>query len=100
MAQLFTQLVSGETVNFSNTGATFDTKNVDTGKTLTLNGVTLTGSAGNDVLVGGFGSDRLVGSAGHDILISHEADDVYDDDDLRTISDNWASGWSPEAGLL
>jgi Ca2+-binding RTX toxin-like protein len=57
---------------------------------------TLTGAAGNDVLVGGSGSDRLVGSAGHDILISHEADDDYDYNDLRTISDNWASCWSAD----
>ncbi|MDP2136430.1 MAG: MBG domain-containing protein [Candidatus Didemnitutus sp.] len=36
-------VVSGDTVGFSNTGATFDTKNVGTGKTVTLNGVALTG---------------------------------------------------------
>ncbi len=34
----------GDAVGFSHSGATFDTKNVGTGKTVTLNGVTLTGS--------------------------------------------------------
>ncbi|MDI1251255.1 MAG: YDG domain-containing protein, partial [Lacunisphaera sp.] len=37
-------VVLGDTVGFSNTGATFDTKDVGTGKTVTLSGVTLTGS--------------------------------------------------------
>ena len=55
---------------------------------------TLTGAAGNDVLVGGSGSDRLVGSAGHDILIAGQMDDAFGYDDLRTISDNWASNWN------
>jgi Ca2+-binding RTX toxin-like protein len=54
---------------------------------------TLTGAAGNDVLVGGSESDRLVGSAGHDILIAGQLDDAFGYDDLRTISDNWASNW-------
>ncbi len=37
-------VVPGDTVSFSNTGATFDTKNTSVGTTVTLNGVTLTGS--------------------------------------------------------
>lgn len=37
-------VISGDTVGFSHTGAAFDTKDVGTGKTVTLNGVTLTGS--------------------------------------------------------
>lgn len=36
-------VVAGDTVGFTHTGATFDTKNVGTGKTVTLNGVALTG---------------------------------------------------------
>ncbi len=37
-------VISGDTVGFSQTGATFDTKDIGTDKTTTLNGVTLTGS--------------------------------------------------------
>src|SRR5690606_24212600 len=39
-----TGVISGDTVGFTHTDATFDTKDVGTGKTVTLNGVTLTGS--------------------------------------------------------
>ena len=39
-----TGVMPGDTVGFTQTGATFDTQNVGTSKTVTLNGVTLTGS--------------------------------------------------------
>ncbi len=39
-----TGVMPGDTVGFTQTGATFDTKNVGTNKTVTLHGVTLTGS--------------------------------------------------------
>jgi len=43
-AGTLTGVEAGDTVGFSNSGASFDTKNVGAGKTVTLNGVTLTGT--------------------------------------------------------
>jgi autotransporter-associated beta strand protein len=37
-------IVSGDTVNFANSSATFDTKNVGTGKTVSVSGITIAGT--------------------------------------------------------
>ncbi|TRZ69096.1 MAG: hypothetical protein D4R98_00670, partial [Comamonadaceae bacterium] len=43
-----TDIITGDTVTFANTSATFDTKNVGTGKTVSVAGISLTGTdAGN-----------------------------------------------------
>jgi Ca2+-binding RTX toxin-like protein len=84
---------------FLSGGSGNDTLTGGAGEDLMVGGAgddTITGAANNDFLIGGNGSDRIVGSAGNDILVAGDVGCSFTLGDLRSVLANWVLYKQPD----